>query len=127
MIILDTHVWVWWSSGSPALSAHALTAIGQADLVGISAVSAWEVAVLVRKGRLTLDRDLAVWVKQALTMPRVVELPLSAGTAVAAEQLAGLHGDPADRFLVATAVHHGCPLVTRDERLRDYPAVRTIW
>ncbi len=127
MIILDTHVWVWWAYGASSLSEPALRAIQAADRIGISAVSAWEIAVLVRKERLKLDRDVALWITNALALPRTVELPLSARTMVAAEQLAGLHGDPADRFLAATAIQHGCPLVTRDERLRAYPAVETIW
>lgn len=127
MILLDTHVWLWWAAEAPELSAPAAAVIAEADRIGVSAISVWEVAVLVRKGRLTLDRNVETWVAQALALPRVESIPLSAQVALQAELLPDLPGDPADRYLAATAIHHGCPLVTKDERLRDYLSLRCIW
>jgi PIN domain nuclease of toxin-antitoxin system len=128
MILLDTHAWIWWASGTKGLSRGAARRIVAASGLGVSVISVWEVAMLVAKGRLGLDRDVAVWIEQALALPRVCLVPLSPAVAIASTRLPGeFHGDPADRMLVATSLAEGCPLVTRDERIRAYPHVRTVW
>jgi len=127
VILLDTHAWIWWASESPALSEAAAEAITGADVIGVSAISVRETAVLVRKGRVQFDRHVELWCAQALALPRVQSVPVTAHVALQAELLTGLHGDPADRILAATALHLGCPLVTKDRRLHDYPALRCIW
>ncbi len=128
LIVLDTHAWVWWAAEPKRLSARAGRAIEDCDEIGVSAISAWEVAMLVAKGRLTLDRDVLVWVRQALALLGVVLVPLSPEIAVASAALgADFPGDPADRIVVATALRHHAPLVTRDRRLRSVPSLKTIW
>jgi PIN domain nuclease of toxin-antitoxin system len=128
VILLDTHAWIWWASGSAGLSRNAARRIHAASEIGVSVISAWEVAMLVAKGRLGLDRDVRAWVEQALALPRICFVPLSPSVAVASALLPGeFHGDPADRMLVATAMAEDCPIVTRDARIRSYPLVRTIW
>ena len=128
MIVLDTHAWVWWAAEPKRLSVRATRAIEESAEIGVSAVSAWEVAMLVAKERLTLDRDVLVWVRQALALPGIVLVPLSPEIAVASAALgADFPGDPADRILAATAFRHRAPLVTRDRRLRSLPSLRTIW
>jgi PIN domain nuclease of toxin-antitoxin system len=128
LIVLDTHAWIWWAAEPKRLSVRAKRAIEESDRIGVSAISAWEVALLVAKERLTLDRDVLVWVRQALALPGVVPVPLSPEIAVASAALgAGFPGDPADRILAATALHHRAPLVTRDRRLRSVPSLRTLW
>jgi PIN domain nuclease of toxin-antitoxin system len=129
VILLDTHAWIWWAAETPRrLSARARRAIAESPSVGVSAISTWEVAMLVAKGRLELDRDVLVWIRQALALPRVTLVPLTPEIAVRSTRLGdGFPGDPADRILVATARELGAALVTRDETLRRAEGVRIVW
>lgn len=128
MIVLDTHAWIWWAASSRELSAPARHAIDGADCVGVCAISLWEVAMLVAKGRLEFDRDPLEWMQQALALPRVELLPVTPDVAVEAAALGGeFPGDPADRLIVATALDYGAPLVTRDAKIRRSGVVRTVW
>jgi PIN domain nuclease of toxin-antitoxin system len=129
VIVLDTHAWLWWVSAPQKLSAKAVAAIEYAKTVGLCPISCWELSTKVATGKLTLDRDLAVWVAQALARPRLEVLPLTPSIATAAGQLGlqGFHGDPADRLIVATALAHGAHLVTKDAAIRTFPAVETVW
>jgi PIN domain nuclease of toxin-antitoxin system len=128
MILLDTHAWVWWATSSPNLSKKAARAIKAAEAVYISAISCWEVAMLVAKGRLIFDRDVEIWLDLALKLPGVQLVPLSPRIAVRSARLEeGFRGDPADCILVATALEYGCPLVSKDERIRKYPRLRVTW
>jgi PIN domain nuclease of toxin-antitoxin system len=105
-----------------------LRAIQSADALGVCAISCWEVAMLVVKGRLQLDRDVSSWVHHALTLPQFQLLPLSPEVAVEAALLGEpFPGDPADRFICATASLLGCNVVTKDARLRAWQHVRSIW
>jgi PIN domain nuclease of toxin-antitoxin system len=128
VILLDTHVWIWWASHSPKLSAAAEQAIARETQIAVAAISCWEVAMLVERGRLKLDRDVGLWVDQATALPKVVVLPLTPQIAVASVRLPpSFHGDPADRMIVATAQQHGISLVTRDERIQKSGVLTTIW
>jgi PIN domain nuclease of toxin-antitoxin system len=128
MILLDTHAWIWWASQSPKLSAVAGQAIAKETELGVGAISCWEVAMLVDKGRLKLDRDVGLWVDQAVALPKVVLLALTPQIAVASVRLpASFPSDPADRMIVATARHYSISLVTKDEPIRKCGLVATIW
>jgi PIN domain nuclease of toxin-antitoxin system len=129
VILLDTHAWIWWAAETPRrLSARARRAIAESPSVGVSAISTWEVAMLVAKGRLELDRDVLVWIRQALALPRVTLVPLTPEIAVRSTRLGdGFPGDPADRILVATARELGAALVTRDATLTRVEGVRAVW
>lgn len=129
MIVLDTHAWLWWLAEPSKLSPAARQAIDEARTIGISSVSGWEVAMLVEKGRISLDRDVPVWVRQASAAERLAVQPLSLDVAVAAGLLdrAGFPGDPADRFIYATAQAQRARLVTRDEALRRFDPRTTVW
>jgi PIN domain nuclease of toxin-antitoxin system len=130
VIILDTHVWVWWSLEPGRLSLRQLAMIEAATPaapVGISEISVWEVAKLVQLSRLELPVPVDVWVRDALAFPTVTLVPLSPMVAIASTQLpASFHRDPADEMLVATARVHGCPLLTCDRKLLNYPHVETV-
>jgi PIN domain nuclease of toxin-antitoxin system len=128
MIVLDTHAWVWWATSSPRLSKNAAKAIHGARTVYVSAISCWEVAMLVAKGRLVFDRDVELWLNLALKLPGVELAPLSPRIAVRSARLGeGFLGDPADCVIVATALEYGWAIVSKDERIRSYPGVRVIW
>jgi len=129
VILLDTHAWIWWAAETPRrLTARARRAIEDSPSIAVSAISPWEVAMLVAKGRLELDRDVLVWIRQALALPRVTLVPLTPEIAVRSTRLgAGFPGDPADRIIVASARELGASLVTKDQVLRRAEGVRTVW
>jgi PIN domain nuclease of toxin-antitoxin system len=131
MILLDTHAWVWWVNGQPALSRKAYRTIHQAAEeagVYVSSISAWEVAQLVRRGRLELTMDVESWVAKSEDMPFLHFVPVDNAIALKSVRLPEpLHNDPADRMIIATSTILGFPLVTRDKRILDYPHIRTIW
>jgi len=125
-IVLDTHVLVWLLGADPRLGplARALVAEAarQAD-VSFAAISAWEIAMLVSKGRLELDRDVLAWLTAAARLPGFRMAPLSLDISVDSARLPeGMHGDPSDRLIVATARRLGAVLVTADRALIDYAA-----
>ncbi len=84
--------------------------------------------MLAAQGRIEFDRDLLLWIRQALALPRLSLLPLSPEIAVASAQLGhDFVGDPADRIIVATALQHKARLVTKDRRLRTSRRIETTW
>jgi len=134
VILLDTHVLIWWVNGDlEQLSAAAMATIDQASRgreqkLLVSAISCWEVAMLVSRGRLALGMDVTRWLELVASIPAVALLPLEPAVAIAATRLPEpFHPDPADRFLVAQARALGVRLVTADARIRDYPHVQTLW
>jgi PIN domain nuclease of toxin-antitoxin system len=127
LIVLDTHAWIWWNAEPDKLSGLARQAIDDADEVGICPISCWELAMLVSKGRLKLDRAPLEWVNEALSDDFCKVIPISPAIAVTAGTLEGFHGDPADRLIVATAIQTGVPLVTRDRQIRDFGRVDSVW
>lgn len=130
MILLDTHVWLWWLSEPSRLSGTATRRIEEAkgaSDVAVSAISAWEAAMLVRKGRLELRLPLTELVTACTRLPFLHFITIDPGIAVASVELEGLHADPADRLIVATARREGRTLITKDERLRACGVVTTVW
>lgn len=130
MIVLDTHIWVWWVHEDEQLTQaqrEVITA-NETDLIGVSVISCWEIAKLVEYGRLELPCSLEEWFEQALSYPGVQLLTLTPEIAIESTQLPGeFHRDPADQIIVATARVYGCPLVTSDDKILSYPHVTTIW
>lgn len=133
MIVLDTHTLLWWVNGDSQLSPHALEAIGhelQADdgEILISAISAWEMALLVEKGRLTLSMSIDDWLDTVEEIDGVRFVAVDAATAVESTRLPGeFHKDPADRMIVTLARHFNAELVTADDKITAYRHVRTVW
>ena len=131
MIVLDTHVWVWWVSGVEPLPPKArrlIRAAREQKAVYLSSISVWEVAQLTARGRLQLTMDVVDWVAKSEALPFIHFIPVDNVIAIKSVQLPGtLHQDPADRMIIATALTLGFPLVTRDEKIARYPHVRTIW
>ncbi len=129
MIVLDTHVWIWWVHNDPLLPhdvAQVVAAHESAGL-GISAISCWEVAKLVEYNRLGLPLPLSDWMAQALAYPGIRLLELTPEIAIESTQLPQpFHKDPADQIIVATARIHGIPLVTCDTKIRAYPHVQLL-
>jgi PIN domain nuclease of toxin-antitoxin system len=129
MIVIDTHVWIWWLSSPKQLSKTARSAIDYSERIGISPISCWEIATKVSKGKIELDRDIRVWMQQALSLPRVELMPITPEIAIVAGYLGtqGFHGDPADRIITATSICNGARLVTKDKSIRAFESVITVW
>lgn len=131
MIVLDTHVLVWWVADDSMLSLTAKAAIEEEQAKGeiiISSISAWEIAMLVQRERLLLSMDVDSWLATVSQIDAVRFVPVDTEVATKSVALPGeFHKDPADRMIVATARKLAVPLVTKDEKIRTYAHVRTIW
>ena len=128
-LLLDTHAWLWRLLDPGRVSAAAETAIAdRTSELFLSPVSTWETLVLARKGRLTLEPSPAEWVLDALRRSSPTAVPLTHGIAIRSESLEGFGSeDPADRFLVASALEHDLVIVTADEAMREFVPLPTIW
>jgi PIN domain nuclease of toxin-antitoxin system len=129
--LLDTHAWVWWVTEDRRLSRRAKSRI-QSSLaegsLGISLISVWEIAKKVEKQQLVLDRPLDRWLDEAVSPPGLGVWELTRPILVDSCSLPSpFHGDPADQILVATARHHRATLLTKDQRIRRYAHVQSLW
>ena len=127
MILLDTHVLLWFFSGNERLGRQGTQLIQGAiekDVAIASAISVWEIGLLVEKKRFKLGVPIGPWVKNVASAGGIRFQPVSIDDALAAADLPdGLQGDPGDRLIVGTARALDCPLLTADERILDYAAV----
>jgi PIN domain nuclease of toxin-antitoxin system len=131
MVLLDTHVWLWWLSSPELLSARARAAVDGAaakDGVLISAISTWEVSLLVQNGRLRLALPVEDWIAHSEALPFIHFVPVDSAIAVRAVNFPDpCHSDPADRMIAATALLRGVPLVSKDDRLHALPSIKCVW
>ena len=124
-LLLDTHIWLWYAEGvterlRPA-SIRKLDEARKGDGLVVSAISVWEIGMHAARGRIQLAVPLRNWVEKALGVPGIRLASLDAAVATESTLLPGeLQGDPADRFLIATARTHGVALATRDEGILEY-------
>ena len=128
VIVLDTHALVWWTQAPELLGNEAAEVIAQSDRILVPAICFWETSLLVRKERLALNRGQPVdeWASEVLAIPRVFAVALTPALALSADLLQ-MHPDPADRFIVATALEQRAPLVTKDDLLRRLTWLKTVW
>ena len=129
MTLLDTHAWIWWVNGSPSLSEVARETIERScadSTLFISSMSVWEIALLVKKGRLSLSINVADWVTYSEGLPYLTFVPVNNRIALNAVTLP-LHPDPADRIIVATALYLGSSLVTKDDKIHAFSGVESVW
>ena len=128
MIVLDTHIWVWWVDGNQRLTQQHGEWIQQyqSQGLGVSIFSCWEVAKLVENNKLVLSRSVSEWLEVALAYPGVQLLNLTLPIVVESTQLIDFHRDPADQIIVATARIYNCPLLTVDAKILNYPNVQTL-
>ena len=126
LLLLDTHVWIWFMLADAELAVSGRQAINRAAASGqlrVAAISVWEAALLASRGRVTLGRPLAQWITEAVSAPGLSIEPLLPQIAVEACSLPeAFHRDPADRLIVATARVANAILMTRDQRILDYAA-----
>jgi PIN domain nuclease of toxin-antitoxin system len=128
VIILDTHIWVWWVDDNKRLTQQhrSWIATHQEGGLGVSIISCWEVAKLVEKNRLVLSCSTEDWLNTELAYPGVRPIPLNVPIIVQSTQPLGFHNDPADQIIVATAKVNNCPVLTADQKILDYEEVQTL-
>jgi PIN domain nuclease of toxin-antitoxin system len=124
MILLDTHVVIWSVIDDPRLGAHARKLIGdskRSEPFHVSAITSWEIAMLVKKGKLELGQTAQTWLRKAMQNPVWRSVPIDSTIALESVDLPGtFHNDPADRFIVATARLNYFALITADKAILDY-------
>ncbi len=128
MILLDTCTLLWLASGQSRLSTRAKAAINQGrGVLYVSAISAFEIALKHRKRRLTLPMAPERWYPAVLKRHGVREIPIDGEIATRSALLPSVHGDPADRIILATAMIGNFVIVTPDEIFREYRNVKVVW
>ena len=130
MVVMDTHIWWWAISERAQLSrrARSLLAKTPPEQRVIASISIWEFAMMVTRGRIQLTISPDEWLDYAISKTGITILNLDSRTALESCNLPGkFHKDPADRIIVATARIHQAKLITRDQKIIDYPHVTTVW
>ena len=126
-LLLDTHVFLWWTLGEPRLAPTALSMlVDPANGLFLSSASGFEIATKVGIGKLKLPTDVESFVADGMRRGRVDELPATLRHAYRVVTLPPHHRDPFDRLLIATALEEGLDLLTNDPEVRKYP-VKTVW
>lgn len=129
--LLDTHVWIWWNMAPAKLSRKARAAIENTDRYSdmlLSVISTWEFCKLLEKGRIGISCDSEEWMAEALQMPKLRLVSLMPSIAYRSTILPQpFHDDWADQIIVATARDENATIITKDQLIRDYPHVRTVW
>jgi len=129
MIVLDTHVWIWFVDTPNKIRKKALDAIDDAianQTLYVSSISVWEVMMLVSKGRLSFGVPVESWLDRCEQTGVFSFVPLDNSICKMSVSM-GLHSDPSDRFIAATSVHLGATLITKDKKLRASRKVDTLW
>ena len=128
--LLDTHTWIWLFGGSPELSKETIDNInnwGKQGKVFISAISVWELSMLVAKQRIILSQPVSKWVKDSFQQPGINLVDLSPEIAIESSFLPGkIHGDPADRIICATSRIKNLTLFTRDQKILEYSKTKHL-
>ena len=126
-VLLDTHIVLWWFQGAGKLSARAKGLLRDPEVtVMVSAVSAWEIAIKYKAGKLDAARAVVSRFQAALEEEHFVELPITVAHAVHAGLLEGFHKDPFDRMLIAQARIESLPVVSTDKCFDDFKVER-VW
>ena len=127
-MILDTCALLWLASDQGKLSTAAKETIGgNAGNLFVSAITAFEIAVKARSGKLELPMSPRAWSEGALAFHGVREIPIDSSIALGAVELPPLHNDPCDRLIVATALQHSMPIITCDRLIAQYENAEVIW
>jgi len=121
MLVLDTHVWLWWIEQDPRLPRWLAAFIADpVTVIALSAVSVYELSLGVERSRIVLNRPLADWIQQATLNADIQVLPVTLKIASSAGQLPRHHLDPLDRLIIATALIHQARLASLDHKFPLY-------
>jgi PIN domain nuclease of toxin-antitoxin system len=129
VVVLDTHVLLWWALDPGRLSPAAAACLHDVDRDGgfASAISIWELGVKIQRGKLDLGIPIEEFARRVETSATVELLPVNTATWLRSLELSWDHRDPADRVIVPTALLQGVPLVTADEEIHRFGGVTCIW
>ena len=125
-LILDTHIWIWWVDQDAKLSDALAERIAQAPRIGISAASIYELVQAVGRGRLALELEVSAWLQAATVEAGIDVIAVDARVAQLAAELPPVHGDPLDRFIIATALAAALPLISLDRKFAGYPSLADL-
>ncbi len=122
-LLLDTHVLLWWLDDPNLLTEEARTAIRDSkNIIYLSAVVAWEIAIKKALGKLDAPDDL----EEVMAVSGFLPLPITIPHVLAIQALPPHHRDPFDRMLIAQALHEGLHLLSRDPEIRKYPTMQIV-
>lgn len=131
LIVLDTHVWVWWLDDPGKLPRPAREVVERAAAdraLYVSTISTWEIALLASRDRLRFTMEADDWIAKCEALPFLHFVPVDNAIAIRSGRLPQpFHKDPADRIIVATAMMMGATVVSSDARMLKYPHVKTVW
>lgn len=132
MIVLDTHILIWWIDSPQKLSKKARAVIeeekGKEKSILVSSITIFEIYLLIKKGKLELTEHPGVWLEKIESLPSVRSIPVDNKIAADSVNLADFPDkDPADRMIVATALLYGAKLITSDKKIINYKRVQTVW
>ncbi|MBF0433396.1 MAG: type II toxin-antitoxin system VapC family toxin [Fibrobacteria bacterium] len=128
MLLLDTCTLLWLAADQKKLSPKAAKAIKKSpQLLFVSAISAFEIAIKSKNGKLSLPLSPQEWFSQALEFHGINELPVTGTIAVSSVELPSLHNDPCDRIIIATALENDMRILTSDKLIKEYPQAKIIW
>lgn len=126
MVVLDTSTLLYWTLDPDKIPGAVAEVIGNADRILVSSITIWEIGVKLKRGKLEIPLSLREYVEGIAHVDRVEILAVDVPTWIESLDLDWQHRDPADRVIVATAVRHGCALVSPDAAMAGYYA-RTLW
>ncbi|MCI0447573.1 type II toxin-antitoxin system VapC family toxin [bacterium] len=131
VVLLDTHAFVWWISSPQKLSKRARQRVDTAanqSAIYVSSISIWEIVLLVSRGRLEFSVDVEDWINLCESLPILNFVPVDNHVAIKANRLPKpFHPDPADRMILATALILNATLITGDDKILNYPHVKSFW
>ncbi|MBI5217254.1 MAG: type II toxin-antitoxin system VapC family toxin [Ignavibacteriae bacterium] len=129
MILLDTHIWVWWVQKDSRLSNRQIEIIFKNEKggLGVSVFSIWEVAKLIERKKIMFKKPIEEWIDIALRYPGITLIDLNPQIAIESTRLPGnFHRDPADQIIVATSRLLDIPILTSDKKIFNYPHVKLV-
>ena len=128
MLLLDTHTLIWLATDLTQLTEAAKSAIRfHAQDLHISAISALEIALLTKSGKLDWGKRPLSRFERALQHHCVEEIPVDSDIAWSSGRLPPIHRDPFDRIIIATAMAHGMTILTKDRTIPTYPKIKAVW
>ncbi len=130
MIVIDTHILLWWFNEPKKLSTKALEILKKerkSGLILVSAISIWEICLLIKKDRISLTTELDNWISNLESLSYIQFIPVDTKVAAHSANLPGFNADPADCMIIATAREHNAKLLTADSKIRKYSHVQTVW
>lgn len=122
VILLDNHIWIWLVDGSfERFPESWLSRFEQADCLGVSPISCYEIAIAQKRGRLSLDCTTETWLQQAFASGSFELFPITPAIALKAANLSPIHKDPFDRLIISTTLERGAKLASIDSIFPQYP------